>query len=272
MSNQHREEHPRQPLPAPPAKGGPWELFFVENMRRLRERAKMTQTDLAKSLKASGLSFHQQTIQRIENGERPVRLNEAFLIAQVFDIELETMVSHLITEAEDISLEIERASRAGSHITDNILQDFTDFVDTVGNFAFAVFPLIPKIAVDETGQPTKPPNERFRELPLNVRIGLAVCLQLRELGRRLGDIFVALAQTFGDSKAETRPDVWEFNTPDIEVLRDIDAFIYEWDCEELRELSTRTLNSLFVESVKYSRKAPGEPQSATRDKDMESKG
>ncbi|HEV2784678.1 MAG TPA: helix-turn-helix domain-containing protein [Actinophytocola sp.] len=51
-------------------------------MQRLREARRMTQTDLAKALQRHGLRFHQQTIQRIESGERPIRLDEAFLIAE----------------------------------------------------------------------------------------------------------------------------------------------------------------------------------------------
>ena len=48
-----------------------WERNFRQQMQRLREAQEMTQTDLARSLKAFGLPFHQQTIQRIESGEVP---------------------------------------------------------------------------------------------------------------------------------------------------------------------------------------------------------
>lgn len=39
------------------------------------------------------MPFHQQTIQRIETGERPPRLDEAHLIARVLDVDLSTMTS-----------------------------------------------------------------------------------------------------------------------------------------------------------------------------------
>ncbi len=41
----------------------------------------MTQAELAARVSEAGLPFHQQTIQRIESGTRPIRLNEAGVIA-----------------------------------------------------------------------------------------------------------------------------------------------------------------------------------------------
>lgn len=77
-----------------PTPSGQWERHFREQLVRLRESRGLTQTDLARMLKgAYGLAFHQQTVQRIEAGERPIRLNEAHLIAQVFDVPLEAMTS-----------------------------------------------------------------------------------------------------------------------------------------------------------------------------------
>lgn len=73
---------------------GVWERNFRERMVRMREAKGMTQTDLARMLKTDfGLPFHQQTIQRIESGERPVRLNEANLIAQTLNEDLFMMMS-----------------------------------------------------------------------------------------------------------------------------------------------------------------------------------
>lgn len=65
-----------------------------------------------------GLPFHQQTVQRIENGERAIRLDEAHVIAELFDLPLETMLSnyegplaaaadavhHIGRQAESVSL------------------------------------------------------------------------------------------------------------------------------------------------------------------------
>lgn len=66
---------------------------FAQRMQQLREADAMTQTDLANAARAQGLPFYQQTIQRIETGQRPVRLDEAYIIAAVFQIDLHDMVN-----------------------------------------------------------------------------------------------------------------------------------------------------------------------------------
>jgi transcriptional regulator with XRE-family HTH domain len=91
------------------AEVGVWERNFRERMVRMREAKGMTQTDLARTLKTDfGLPFHQQTIQRIESGERPVRLNEANLIAQTLHADLFTMMSN-VGSPEVVRLNLELA-------------------------------------------------------------------------------------------------------------------------------------------------------------------
>jgi transcriptional regulator with XRE-family HTH domain len=82
----------------PPGAAGnphvPWERNFVSQMKFLRESRGWTQTDLARLIRsrsAGEVRFHQQTVQRIENGERPVRLNEALVIADALSVELHSM-------------------------------------------------------------------------------------------------------------------------------------------------------------------------------------
>lgn len=69
-----------------------WEMTFVENMRMLRERRAMSQTEFAKHASERGLSFHQPTVQRIENGQRPLKLTEALVIADLLGSTLEQMM------------------------------------------------------------------------------------------------------------------------------------------------------------------------------------
>jgi transcriptional regulator with XRE-family HTH domain len=77
------------------AGGAPWEQAFIETMVRTRRGRSWSQTELAQRLSAGGgLPFHQQTIQRIESGSRPLRLNEAVVIARVLDLgDLETAIT-----------------------------------------------------------------------------------------------------------------------------------------------------------------------------------
>lgn len=99
---------------------GVWERNFRERLVRMREAKGINQTDLARVLRSDyGLPFHQQTIQRIESGERPIRLNEANLIAETLHADLFTMMSDVGTaESVRLNLELvgERLSERGREI------------------------------------------------------------------------------------------------------------------------------------------------------------
>lgn len=70
-----------------------WEMTFVENMRMLRERRGMSQTELARKMGGHGHSFHQPTVQRIESGQRPLKLTEALSVADILGSDLHTMMN-----------------------------------------------------------------------------------------------------------------------------------------------------------------------------------
>lgn len=55
---------------------------FAANLRLARERAGMSQDDLAQRMSDQGYKFHQNTITRIESGRRKVSLEEANQLAQ----------------------------------------------------------------------------------------------------------------------------------------------------------------------------------------------
>lgn len=77
----------QQPAPLP------WESAFATNLKRARERLQMSQTELAKQAAERGLPYHQQTVQRVETSARPIRLNEAFVLADIVGEELATMLA-----------------------------------------------------------------------------------------------------------------------------------------------------------------------------------
>lgn len=66
------------------------EAAFVERLRTLREANGWSQSELARRAQEAGLAFHQPTVQRIESGERPLRLSEALTLSTLFGIQLET--------------------------------------------------------------------------------------------------------------------------------------------------------------------------------------
>ncbi|WP_020170847.1 helix-turn-helix domain-containing protein [Gordonia polyisoprenivorans] len=66
------------------------DLRFARNMVAYREARGMTQKDLVAALQSQGwTSVYQNTISRIEKGDRPVRYGEALAIARVFGVSVE---------------------------------------------------------------------------------------------------------------------------------------------------------------------------------------
>lgn len=94
---------------------------FVQTMKRMRQERGWSQTDLATVLKERGWSVARQAIvSRIEQGEREVRLGEAYLIAQVLGMSVESMAApdevHLLlrdldADAEQVRHEAEAVAR-----------------------------------------------------------------------------------------------------------------------------------------------------------------
>lgn len=90
----------------------PWEAALARNVLRFRERTGISQTALAKALAERGLPFHQPTIQRIEAGTRPVRLNEALVIADALGMHLDDLIAPADAEAAARRLDLARIAAA----------------------------------------------------------------------------------------------------------------------------------------------------------------
>lgn len=67
------------------------------NVQRFRKAAGLSQSDLAQALTDRGASFQQQTILKVEKGSRPLRLEEAALLADV----LHVPVTNLLRSEDD---------------------------------------------------------------------------------------------------------------------------------------------------------------------------
>ncbi|MCH8571500.1 helix-turn-helix domain-containing protein [Nesterenkonia sp. AY15] len=121
----------------------PWEYNFRVNMARIREMSDISQTGLAKSLKAAGLPFHQQTVQRIEKGGkdgRPVRLNEAFVIAQVLGVELQTLLQPAKSSTPELSVSLyaDRIQRDSYLMGESLTEQFADWCHHVSALLYEV--------------------------------------------------------------------------------------------------------------------------------------
>ncbi|WP_035744701.1 helix-turn-helix transcriptional regulator [Haematomicrobium sanguinis] len=70
------------------------DAYFRSNLKGYRERAHLTQEQLAQRLSDIGFSFRQQTIQKIEQGTRGVSLREALAISKALNLpELDALLA-----------------------------------------------------------------------------------------------------------------------------------------------------------------------------------
>ncbi|HML50895.1 MAG TPA: helix-turn-helix transcriptional regulator [Propionicimonas sp.] len=73
---------------------GPLGQTFAREVRRLRDLRGLSQTDLAAQLRERyGLKFHQATIDRVEKGARPCRLDEVYALAEVLGSTVDEMLA-----------------------------------------------------------------------------------------------------------------------------------------------------------------------------------
>lgn len=107
----------------------PWERNFREQMARIREQRGMTQTDLARRLAAWGLPFHQQTVQRVESGQRPVRLNEALLICRELNVSLDSMTTTSAPKLRDMMFAVDRMRRSASTFAEELAESLSQWED-----------------------------------------------------------------------------------------------------------------------------------------------
>ena len=63
-----------------------WERNFRNAVAVKREELGMSQSALARALSGMGIPFRQQMVQRVESGERPIRLNEAVGMSRILGI------------------------------------------------------------------------------------------------------------------------------------------------------------------------------------------
>ncbi|MFD3955853.1 MULTISPECIES: helix-turn-helix domain-containing protein [Streptomyces] len=61
---------------------------FAEWLRSARSASGLSQGKVADAMNAEGFVFYQQTIAKVESGERPVRLDEATALARIFGVDL----------------------------------------------------------------------------------------------------------------------------------------------------------------------------------------
>src|SRR5215217_1703109 len=80
-------------------------------LQRIRKAAGLSQADLATQLEARGLPFQQPTILKVEKGSRPLKLEEAYAIAQILRVNVASLSQHIDNEtAEWAVAQLERCN------------------------------------------------------------------------------------------------------------------------------------------------------------------
>lgn len=127
--------------PEPAARDLPWEQAFGAEVRRLRLARGWSQSEVARRMESRGAPIHQQQLTRIETGKRAVRLNEAMVLAQVFDRPLTDMLHR----ADDHEVAYQRALESlaellerGERITRDHAADFRFFRQAQENASQAI--------------------------------------------------------------------------------------------------------------------------------------
>jgi transcriptional regulator with XRE-family HTH domain len=87
------------------------EQRFAANLRLLRERQGISQVKLAQEMVARGWPWRQQTVTRVENGQRMIRFGEATALAEILDTPLERF-----TRAGPAAAEAERLAAFGARL------------------------------------------------------------------------------------------------------------------------------------------------------------
>jgi transcriptional regulator with XRE-family HTH domain len=66
--------------------------WFGVNLKFVREKLGESQTGLAKRMADLGFPWHQTTVSRIEAGERPAQLGEAWALCRLLQVDLKSMI------------------------------------------------------------------------------------------------------------------------------------------------------------------------------------
>lgn len=77
------------------------EQRFAANLRLLRERQDISQVKLAQEMAARGWPWRQQTVTRVENGQRMIRFGEATALAEILHTPLERF-ARPVSEADEV--------------------------------------------------------------------------------------------------------------------------------------------------------------------------
>lgn len=164
----------------------PWEYNFRQNMKSARVASGISQTQFAKQLNEAGLPYHQQTVQRVEDGKRPVRLNEAFVIAQALEVDISVLLKPATIMGINLDVQLNRLTREAKTLLNEELEGREKWYRQVHIiFQVTLPPVLDAIASGET------PSEHTLWC-------WAVTIKLSDLLMSQREALLGLADTFDD--------------------------------------------------------------------------
>lgn len=111
-------------------------------MRKRRETLELSQTEFARRLnQRQHLPFHQQTVQRIEAGERPIRLDEAFKIAAELGLRVEAMIQ-AATVRSDLVYSVNKLQRETEQFEGWLRETMGDWFEAYEELTAAFYELL----------------------------------------------------------------------------------------------------------------------------------
>ena len=90
------------------------EQRFAANLRILRERQGVSQVKLAQEMAARGWPWRQQTVTRLENGQRMIRFGDAIALASILGVSLDRF-TRPVSEA----IEVEKIRAASARLRES---------------------------------------------------------------------------------------------------------------------------------------------------------
>ncbi|MDQ0117444.1 transcriptional regulator with XRE-family HTH domain [Pseudarthrobacter defluvii] len=146
----------------------------VEALIDLREERGWSQSELARRMTEAGWpKYTQMTVSRTEKGERPIRLNEAEALAQVFGIEMFEL--WLPRKLRRYSTELHEVEKRQAQLRKDVLQlisrqetvarlaDAVDLAQDEVGYAFAVLSEVPEVIVAKARAKLSGASERDLE-------------------------------------------------------------------------------------------------------------
>jgi transcriptional regulator with XRE-family HTH domain len=85
-----------------------------QNIAAARKAAGLSQAEVASELSMRGLPFQQQTVLKVEKGSRPLRLEEAVVLADLLGVEVNDL---LRTDEGELAAAMERVMVARAHLS-----------------------------------------------------------------------------------------------------------------------------------------------------------